>query len=112
MAAAWTIDPTFTGKSSKKTISYLGTQMIIHLDSHDTDGSFALIEANSLPGLEPPLHVHEREDEVFYILEGKVTITCGEEQKTLLPGETAFLPRMIPHSFRIDSESARALIWV
>jgi quercetin dioxygenase-like cupin family protein len=112
MAAAQTIDTTFIGKSSAKSISYFGAQMIIHLDSHDTNGALALVEVNSHPGLEPPLHVHEREDEAFYILEGKVTITCGNEQKTLLPGETAFLPRTIPHTFRIDSESARALVWI
>jgi quercetin dioxygenase-like cupin family protein len=113
MATAQLIHSAFAQESRlAKSIWYIGNLMTIHLDASDTDGAFSLIEAVSRPGSEPPLHTHQNEDEVFYILEGKVTVTCGDERRTLLPGQTAFLPRGIPHTFRIESETARSLVWI
>lgn len=67
----------------------------------DTRDAFTLIEAHLPDDLEVPPHVHHREDEGFYVLEGELTIICGEETWTAGPGSFAMLPRGIPHSFSV-----------
>ena len=62
-------------------------------------------------GLQTPLHVHYREDEGFYVLEGSVTIQVGDETVELGPGQHAFGPRDIPHRFTVGPDGAR-MIWV
>ena len=86
--------------------------MTIHADSQDTNGQFALIEAKGVPGGEPPLHVHAHEDELFYVLEGKLKVYCGEEELILEPGQSGFLPRNVPHTFKVMSSHARALVYI
>jgi quercetin dioxygenase-like cupin family protein len=52
------------------------------------------------PMADTPLHVHSREDELFYIVEGEHIITLGEREHRLGPGEAIFCPRGIPHAQR------------
>ena len=89
-----------------------GALITVHADSRDTNGKFALFEVSGCPGGEPPLHIHENEDEMFYVLEGRLQAIRGEEEMTIDPGESAFLPRRVPHTFRIVSSFARALVYV
>lgn len=70
----------------------------------DTGGEFGLIETVARPGFSPPLHVHANEDETFWIVEGEVTVVCGEETITAGPGAMVFLPRGVPHTYRVDGE--------
>ena len=86
--------------------------MTIHADSRDTHGGFALVEISGEPGGEPPLHVHSREDELFYVLEGELTVQRGDETLVLGPGESGFLPRQVPHTFRLTSDYARWLVYI
>ena len=58
-----------------------------------------------------PLHVHYEEDEGFYVLEGSVSITVGDDVVELKAGEHAYGPRGIPHRFDIGPEGAR-MVWV
>ena len=95
-----------------RTFWYRGVRMTIHLDSNDTNGAMALVESDCAPGCEPPLHIHENEDEVFYVLEGNVRLTRGSEQFVVGPGESGFLPRGVPHTFQILSERARVLGYI
>ena len=47
-----------------------------------------------------PLHLHTREDETFFILEGSLEVQCGDRLLTLEKNATAYLPRNIPHSYK------------
>jgi len=79
----------------------------------DTHGRYALWEALVPPGGGPPPHVHSREEEGFYVLEGEITFGVGSER--LLAGAGTFLnmPIGTPHSFRNEStRPARLLISV
>jgi quercetin dioxygenase-like cupin family protein len=62
------------------------------------------------PGDEPPLHVHKNEDEWFYMLDGKVTFHVGGENYSGAVGSFVSFPRGIPHTFTIESASARFLV--
>ena len=56
------------------------------------------------------MHVHERGDELYYILEGVFEIRCGAKEFTAEAGAMAMLPRGVPHAFRNPGPStARAL---
>jgi quercetin dioxygenase-like cupin family protein len=61
-------------------------------------------------GDSPPLHVHEREDEVFHVLEGAVRLRVGDAETTARAGETVVAPRGVPHCFRVESAEARFLV--
>jgi quercetin dioxygenase-like cupin family protein len=79
----------------------------------DTDGKYTLWEAIVPPGGGPPPHVHSREEEGFYVLEGEITITVNGEPVVATAGTFANMPVGTPHSFKNESgRPARMLISV
>ena len=91
---------------------YLGMLMTNLAESKDTNGAFFLMEATAAPGTEPPPHVHTREDEFFYLLEGDVDVYVGKEAFKVETGEAVFCPKLKPHAFAVRSPRARVLILV
>lgn len=87
----------------------LGELDTIKATAEQTRGLFALKESTSQRGSGPPLHVHEREDEACYVLDGEVTLFVGDEVISAPAGTWVYLPRRTPHSLRVDSEEARTL---
>jgi quercetin dioxygenase-like cupin family protein len=75
----------------------------------DTNGAYYLMEAVLKPGNEPPPHVHSREDELFYVLEGSIIAFAGENDFSVGDGACVFLPRLKPHAFIIRSPLLRML---
>ena len=80
------------------------------LHGRDSGGQLAAVETVIPRGQEPPLHVHEHDDELFYVLEGEATFICGDAESTGGPGSTAYLPRGVPHTLRVESATVRALV--
>ena len=89
---------------------YMGMLLTNLTETPDTNGAFSLFEATLVPGTEPPPHVHSREDELFYVLEGEFDVYAGEEVFNGKTGECIFLPRLKPHAFIIRSPRLRLLI--
>ncbi|GAB3493216.1 hypothetical protein GCM10027341_08260 [Spirosoma knui] len=77
-----------------------------------TDGAFSLLEVTLRRGCEPPRHTHEREDELFYVQEGVMRFTVGDQVIEAKPGDTVFMPRQIPHAFEVVTPSAKALLYL
>ncbi len=75
---------------------------VVKAAAAETRDAFTLIEVQLPAGEGPPPHIHHDEEEGFYILEGELTVNCGEQSWTATPGMFAFLPRGIPHSFRVS----------
>lgn len=76
-----------------------------------TGGAFSLVDELCPPGYATPFHIHHAEDEAFYILEGEVTIFCGDQRIKAGPGTYVYGPREIPHGFRIEgTQPGRLLI--
>jgi quercetin dioxygenase-like cupin family protein len=72
---------------------------------------FSLVRMHCPPGDQPPLHVHEREDEGFYVLEGSLTLWAGGEPPVkLVPAEFALAPHGVPHTYRTGPEGAVFLV--
>lgn len=82
---------------------YMGNLMTNLAETNDTNGAFFLVEATLAPGTEPPPHVHSREDELFYVLEGEFEVFVGEDAFKVKMGECIFLPRLKAHAFLVRS---------
>lgn len=75
---------------------------------HSTGGGFTLIESNTGGGA--PWHVHSREDEYFYVLDGEIVVWCGSEEFHAGPRSFIFLPRGIPHAWDVKSGTRATLL--
>ncbi|HET7550679.1 MAG TPA: quercetin 2,3-dioxygenase [Gemmatimonadaceae bacterium] len=93
------------GAGQGKAIWFLGNLMVLKATAASTNGAYGLLESWVRAGASPPLHVHHREDETFWILEGSVTVRCGEETFEAGAGSYVFLPRGVPHTFRVNGEA-------
>jgi quercetin dioxygenase-like cupin family protein len=88
-----------------------GGLMKITARAADTGGALGALELRIVEaGYGPPLHVHSREDEVEYVLDGQIRFRVGDDEFVAGPGDWVWQPRGVPHSFRVESESARALM--
>src|SRR5215475_8710386 len=97
-------------QSLKESVWYSGHLLTFLATGEDTQGQFALIEIVGRKGNVPPPHIHHREDETFYLLEGELTVSVGDRIIKATPGTMVFLPRHVQHSFTIDSEQGRMLV--
>jgi mannose-6-phosphate isomerase-like protein (cupin superfamily) len=73
-------------------------EVVIKASGDETGGAFALFEESD--PVDTPLHVHEREDELFYVIEGEHFFQVGDEQFRVGPGGLVFAPRGVPHAQR------------
>ncbi len=88
---------------------WFGQLATVKASSADTDGSYTLVEITAGPGYETPLHVHHREDEGFWMLDGHATIQLGEETFEAPAGTHLFGPRGVPHKWTAGPDGARLL---
>lgn len=89
-----------------------GDQITIKAASEDTEGAFTLIETVTPAGAGPPPHVHRREDEIFYVLEGCFEFHVGKETIRAAPGSVVMAPRNIPHRFQNTGDEPGKLLIV
>jgi mannose-6-phosphate isomerase-like protein (cupin superfamily) len=85
---------------------FTDTRMQIHV----AGGGTSLIEAEARHGNMPPLHVHHDEDEWFYMLAGRLSLHTPSGEVEVGPGEAVLGPRGVPHTYRVESETARWLV--
>ena len=82
---------------------FLGVLATIKASSEQTYNAFALQEQIIVAGHEPASHVHYQQDKAFYVLEGAITIHCGDQTWSTSAGAFAFMPRGTYHSFKVVS---------
>jgi quercetin dioxygenase-like cupin family protein len=102
-----TILPPGAGES----LNVIGDHQTVKLTGEHTGGLFALLEQNNDAGAGVPLHVHTREDELFYVCEGEMAFFIGGKEVVGIAGTTVYLPRGVPHGFRVNKKT-RALVSV
>jgi mannose-6-phosphate isomerase-like protein (cupin superfamily) len=88
---------------------WFGGLVVIKATAADTGGQMSLLEITEAPGFEAPLHVHHREDEGFWILEGDATFEVGDSTIEAHAGDYLFGPRGIPHRFSVGENGCRLL---
>src|SRR3712207_2731996 len=74
--------------------------MTFKATGEDTGGAYLLTDSVVPPQGGPPPHVHNREDEAFWVLEGELEVSVGESGFRAGAGSFVHLPRGVPHSFR------------
>ena len=87
-----------------------GGTMSILLDSEATEGQLLVARSHTSEGVASPYHMHTREDEVFMMISGTAQFWCGEEESELAEGGIIFLPKNVPHAYRITSAKADMMI--
>ncbi|MGE5635510.1 MAG: cupin domain-containing protein [Nocardioidaceae bacterium] len=88
---------------------WFGTLAVIKTTAAETGGQLTIIDITNPPGFEAPLHVHHRDDEGFWILEGSATIEAGDTTIEVSAGDYAFGPRDIPHRYTAGDAGCRML---
>jgi len=89
-----------------------GSDLIaVRATGEDTNGAFALCDSLVPPGAgAPPPHIHQREDEAWYVLEGEFTFLAGERWIEAGAGSFIYAPRGILHTFKNVGESVGRLL--
>jgi quercetin dioxygenase-like cupin family protein len=87
-----------------------GGTLAILLDSAATDGQLMVGRFDVSEGEAPPYHQHTFEDEVFMLITGEALVWVDDEQHELKEGGIIFLPKGIPHAYRITSAKADLLM--
>lgn len=88
---------------------FVGTLLRVVAAAADTGGQLAVMEQHARRGFSPPRHVHHREDTALLVLDGAITVEVGDERRQVAAGEFVWLPRDVPHTFRVDSDTVRQL---
>jgi len=81
----------------------------VTLDAAATDGRLTILRSTMRAGAASPVHVHEHEDETVYVLSGSGIFWAGDQRWELNSGDTAFLPRGLPHTYLFTSDEVELL---
>ena len=84
----------------------------ILLSGKQTDGQLAIFEDIVEPGVGPGRHIHHRQDETFFFLEGKFIAEVAGEKHEFEPGDVAYIPRGTVHAFKNAGDTAGRLRYV
>jgi quercetin dioxygenase-like cupin family protein len=95
--------------SKAEPLWFLDDLAYVHIDGDQTGGSHSIVEFAGRHGDMPPVHVDHRNDETVYVVAGQMTWLLGDRRISLEEGQAAFVPRGVPHAYRIESERARWL---
>jgi quercetin dioxygenase-like cupin family protein len=83
---------------------FLDTRMTVKVSASESRGAYTLLECSAGHGFGTPRHVHDEEDEAFYLLEGELRVVCGEQEWQAAAGSFIFLPRGIEHALLVTSD--------
>jgi quercetin dioxygenase-like cupin family protein len=96
--------------SEGRTLAVVGDVYRFLATGDETNGKYALLEAIVPSGGGPPLHVHSREEEGFYILAGQIAFQIGDERIVATTGMFANMPVGTPHSFKNESDKPSKML--
>src|SRR3954454_9069781 len=99
-ATAQSTKPKIVGPKDGKAGNLGAVGVRFMIDGDETGGNFSLVEHPIAPRhLAAPLHIHEREDEYSYVLDGRLGALLGDEVVFAEPGDLVFKPRGQWHTF-------------
>ncbi|MFD5157513.1 cupin domain-containing protein [Streptomyces hawaiiensis] len=103
--------PYLAQAEEQQTLEWLdGSTFSVLLDSKATEGQLTVGRFRVSKGEAPPFHMHTREDEVFMLLSGSALLWAGDEEMEMTEGGIVYLPRNVPHGYRITSDTADLLM--
>ena len=104
------LHPYLAGPAEHQQLAWLGGSTVrVLLDAATTGGGLTALSSDLSAGDASPLHVHSREDEIFVLLSGSAVVWVGDARHEVGPGGVAFLPKDLPHAYRITEDGTRML---
>ncbi|CAN5760870.1 hypothetical protein BH24ACT25_BH24ACT25_07870 [soil metagenome] len=104
-----TLDPVTVPEHEGEARWWFGSLAVIKATAAQTGGQLGIVEVTEPPGAEAPLHVHHREDEAFWILDGDVTFEVDGTTLGARAGDFVFGPRDVPHRYMVGDGGCRML---
>jgi quercetin dioxygenase-like cupin family protein len=99
------------GPDDGEALWFNGALGLLKATGEQTEGRFTIYELRMRKGFGAPLHVHKHEDEFFLVLSGDIRLQHGDDVTEGVAGSLAYTPRGVGHSFHVDSEEARILLF-
>ena len=94
------------------TVGELAGLGAIHADEALTRGAYELFEVRMPKGFGPPLHIHQRLEEAFYVVSGRFMIVCEDQEVEAGPAQFVMVPRGSRHRFEAVTDDARLVFIV
>lgn len=99
------------GPDDGAAVHWLGSLTLVKITGVVTGGGLDVVDHRVPAGYAPPLHVHRDQDEVFYLIDGTLDVTCAGDHWRVEAGSLVFLPRGVPHGFTVAADRpARTLL--
>jgi quercetin dioxygenase-like cupin family protein len=90
---------------------WLGSLTLTKVTREASRGAMDIVDHRVPAGYAPPLHIHDDQDEVFYVIDGEFAVRCADQHWQAGPGSLVFLPRQIAHGFTVsDGGPGRTLL--
>lgn len=99
------------GPDDGEALWFNGGLGLLKATADQTEGRFTAFELRLPKGFAAPLHVHKNEDEFFLVLSGEIRVQHGDDIIEGVAGSLAYSPRGMSHSFHVDSQEARLLLF-
>lgn len=103
------LEPQFVRSAEGEALRWGEGLAVVRATAASTGGALSVIEVTEPAGYEAPLHVHRREDEGFWVLDGSATFEVGDERFEAQAGDYVFGPRDIPHRYTVGPAGCRML---
>ena len=91
---------------------FMNSHVRVAVSKSDNNEGISLLEHTLPYGDSPPLHMHEEEDELFYLLEGEMFFQVGGSSFTARTGDAFVAPRKQAHGFKVLSEGGARLLTI
>lgn len=99
--------PRILAAQQGRALWHLGALLNFKAVMAETNGQYWALEGLADKHMAVPLHAHTQEDEIWYVLEGQIAFIANGETKIGGAGTFVYIPRGVPHTFQILSETAR-----
>jgi quercetin dioxygenase-like cupin family protein len=110
MSAGMSVSPYwFEAGEGERHLQQGDQRYMLKASAQSTGSGFSLFEVESRRGSAPPMHMHRKEDEAFYILDGEIRVRVGDRDLEARPGTWIYAPRDVPHGYVVRSLTARHL---
>jgi quercetin dioxygenase-like cupin family protein len=103
-------EPIVRDEYVQRAVWFAGALAHLRAGAAETGGRWAMVDQLAERGYSAPLHIHNREDETFLVIDGTVRFVCGDADYLLSAGGLTILPMGRPHAFVVTSATARILI--
>ena len=105
------INPVLTGPQAGRSVTYgHGSTAELKLVGEESGGDWSVVEWRVRAEDNPPIHIHTREDETLYVLDGAITAFVGDQRIDVEAGSYAALPKDVPHGLTVRGDEARLLV--